>query len=126
MRRRRIRVHRMRDERDAARPEARVLVGAGNLLGELRRESAVHGRGVTAGLLEHAAGHHRHDATASVAAGMIRAGPRLAHEAADLLLLATGKPFGFVLERLEARAEEIAQFLEPGAGALLSYFKRRV
>ena len=52
---RHVRVVRMRDERDAGRPEARIVLGAGDLLAELGRELAVHGRGVDAGLLEHAA-----------------------------------------------------------------------
>ena len=37
--------------------EARVLLGARDLLAELRAEFAVHGRDVDAHLLEHAAAH---------------------------------------------------------------------
>ena len=40
------------DQRNARRPEARVALGAGNLRGEFRREGAVHGRAVHAGLFE--------------------------------------------------------------------------
>ena len=62
---RHVRIVRMRDQRDARGPEARIVVGAGNLLAEFRRELAVHGRAVHADLFEHAAVHHRHHAAAA-------------------------------------------------------------
>ena len=66
-----LRVLRMDDQRDAARPEARVLLGAGDLLAELGREFAVDGGDVDAGLLEDAAMHDGHDAAAAVAACLV-------------------------------------------------------
>ena len=74
-------VPRMGDDRDAAGPEARILVGAGNLATELRREGAVHGGNVDAGLLEDAAAQHAHLAAAAGRAGMVGALPRLQREA---------------------------------------------
>ena len=67
---------RMHDQRHAGRPEARVLVGAGDLAAELRRELAMHGRGVNAGLLEHAAVQQAHDAAAARRAGVVRPASR--------------------------------------------------
>ncbi len=77
-----VRVPRMGDERDAGGPEARILVRAGDLAAELGRELAVHRRDVDADLLEDAPAHHRHDAAAARAAGMVLAVPGLALEAA--------------------------------------------
>ena len=79
---RNVRVPRMRDHRDAGRPEARVLGRARDLAAELRREFAVHGRDVDADLLEHAAAHQRHDAAAAGRAAVVGARPGLAREAA--------------------------------------------
>ena len=67
MRGRRVRVLGMGDEGDARGPEARVLIGAGDLRGELLGEGAMHRRGVAADLLEHAAGHQRHHPAAAIA-----------------------------------------------------------
>ena len=74
--RRHMRIVHVGDERDAARPEARVLLGAGNVLAELGRELAVDGGDVDADLLEDAAVHLRHDAAAAVGAAMVGALPR--------------------------------------------------
>ncbi len=64
---RHVGVPRMRDQRDAGRPEARVFLGAGDLLAEFGREFAEHGRGVDADLLEDAAVHDRHGPAATFA-----------------------------------------------------------
>ncbi len=117
-----IRIYGMGDEGDAARPEARVLLGARNLLGEFRGKGAVHGRGVAADLLEHAAGHQRHDAAAALSPVLLGAGPRGLHEAAGGFARAAGKAFGLVLDPLERRANLVAQMLEPEAG---TFFPRR-
>jgi hypothetical protein len=82
MRCRHVGIQRMGDERNARRPEARIVVGARDLLAELRREFAVHRGGVNAGLLEHAPLDDPHDATAAGCATMILAVPRRAYEAA--------------------------------------------
>src|SRR5512143_3786478 len=119
MRRRNVRIERMSDEGDAARPEARVLVGAWDLLGEFRREGAVDGRGVAADLLAHAAGHERHDPSAAVVAAMVPARPRGLHEAAGGLSFTSWKSLGRILDRLEARADQPLELGEPGAGAVL-------
>ncbi len=76
---RHVGIVRVRDQRNAARPEARVLLGARHLLAELGRELAVDGRDVDADLLEDAAVHHRHGAAAALA---LVALPRRALEAA--------------------------------------------
>ena len=99
----------MRDQRDAGGPEARIVVGAGNLLAEFRRELAVHGRAMHADLLEHAAVHHRHHAAAARRAGMIGALPRRAHEAAGRAIGQRRARGQRVLERLERRADVVAQ-----------------
>ena len=113
-------VRRMGDEGDAARPEARVLVGARDLLGEFRREGAIDGRGVTADLLEYAAAHQRHCPAAAVIAVMILAGPGRLGEAARLLALAARKAVGSVLDCFEARADQPLQLLEPRSSARLA------
>src|SRR3990172_9891440 len=117
-----IRIYGMGDEGDAARPEAWVVLGARNLLGEFRGKSSVHGRGVAADLLEYAAGHQRHDASAAVLAALLGAGPTGLHEAASGVARAAGKAFGLVLNPLEACADIVAQMLEPEAG---TFFPRR-
>src|SRR3990172_12223765 len=115
-----IRIYGMGDEGDAARPEAWVVLGARNLLGEFRGKSSVHGRGVAADLLEHAAGHQRHDAAAAVLAALLGAGPRGLHEAGGSFPRAAGKALGLVLYLFEACANLVAQMLEPEAGARVS------
>src|SRR5579871_3155687 len=95
--------------------EAGILLGAGDLLAELRAELAVHGRDVDADLLEHAAAHDRHDAAASVFAllaalappglALERAGRQVAVRAGEL-----------ALDLLETGADAVAQAFEPGTG----------
>ena len=80
--RRHVRVVQVRDQRNARRPEARVGVGARDVLAEFGRELAKHGRDVDADLLEHAPLHHRHDPAA--------AGSALADPAFELPI--SGKP----------------------------------
>ena len=114
---RHVGVPRVGDQRDAARPEARILVGAGDLLAELRRELAEDGGGVDADLLEDTAVHHRHDAAAAMIAVALPGAP----------LEAAGRPRGLgtgqiVLEPLQRRADAVAQGLEPGARLVLPGF----
>ena len=78
----------MRDEADAAGPEARVVGQPGDRLARgqaalrPRVEPAVDGRDVDADLLEHpAVAHHRHDAAAAVLAARPRAGSPCARTA---------------------------------------------
>ena len=94
-----VRVHRMRDDRDAGGPEPRILGGARNVLAQFGRELAVHGRDVNADLLEQAAVHQRHHAAATGRAGRVRPVPRRAHEAARGLAIKLSSRG--VLERLE-------------------------
>ena len=120
----------MGDEADPARPEARILRGAGDLAPELFGEFAVDGRDVDADLLEHPAAHQGHHAAAAVAGGVRvgigtgRAGRAVAHPPAS-----PGRPLEpagrtaagqrqrlarqFVLQGFEGRAEAVAQGLEP-------------
>ena len=101
----------MRDQRNAARPEARVLLGARHLLAELGRELAVHRRGVDADLLEDAAMHHRHDAAAALA---VVALPVASARSGRAPTRHAGRS-SVILDRLEGRADAVAQRLEPGA-----------
>ena len=68
-----------------------------------------------ADLLEHAAVHHRHDAAAAGRAAMIGALPGRAHEAAGRAVAERGIRRQRVFQRLERRADVVAQCLEPGA-----------
>ena len=102
----------MRDQRDAARPEPRIGIGARNLRRELGTERAPHRRDVDADLLEHPAAHAGHDAAATAVAR-----PRLAREAAGRQVLVIGTGVA-ILERLERAADPIAQRLEPDARPL--------
>ena len=96
------------------RMEARVLVGAGDLLAELRAELAVHGRDVDADLLEHPAAHDRHHAAAAVLARLAAlALPGLALEAAGRQVGVRAGELG--LDLLELGADAVAQRFEPGA-----------
>ena len=65
MRRRHARAAHMRDQADAARPEARIRLGARDLRAELRAELAPDGGDVHADLLEHPPAHHAHHAAAA-------------------------------------------------------------
>ena len=94
----------MGDERNAGRPEARVVLGAGDLLAELRRELAMDGRGVNARLLEHAALDETHHAAAARSAAVILAVPRRAHEAAGRTIACRSVGRQIRLELLEGGA----------------------
>ena len=72
----------VRDQADAAGPEARILRRAGDLRAELRAELAPHGGDVDADLLEHPPAHHAHHAAAAVARRPRSAAPGGALEAA--------------------------------------------
>src|SRR5690606_40461832 len=82
-------------QRDARGPEARVLFGARNLLGELRREAALDGRDVYPHLFEYPAAHKAHDAAAtggtvivlSFPAGALEAAGRSPAQALEVLAL---------------------------------------
>ncbi len=78
-----------------------------------------------ADLLEHPAVHHRHDAAAARAAGVIGALPGRALEAAGRAIgqrAPAGSASSTVSKR---RADVVAQLLEPGAGAVLAGVERR-
>src|SRR6185437_10578475 len=95
---------RMNDERDAARPKARIAFGAGNLAAKFGTELAPDGRDIDAGLLEDLAFEERDRAAAAAFALPGRA------------LEARRAGAGNVrLDRLERRADAVAQRLEPGA-----------
>ena len=90
-----------------------------DLAAELRAELAEHGRDVHADLLEHPPLHHAHHAAAAA-----RAVPGGADEPARRQV--GMRPRGErILDRLERRAEPIAQFLEPGPGGLLPRIRKR-
>ena len=76
--------------------------------------SPMHGGGMAADLLEHAARHQGHHAAAALFAGPWRAG-----EAAGGLALAAGRAFGRVLDGLEGRQHPVAQGLEPALRPIL-------
>ena len=119
---RHVRILRMRDQRNAGGPEARILGGAGDFLAEFRRELAMHGRAMHADLLEHAPAHQRHHAAAARLAGMIGAGPGRAGEAAGGTVCERRARRQRVLDRLERCADVVAQAFEPGARAGLAGF----
>ena len=99
----------MRDQADAAGPEAGVFARAFHLPGEFLRESAEHGGGVHAHLLEQPAAHHPHHAAAFVFAA--RPG-RLFKTAGRAGI----KPRRcFILQRFERRHDAVAQLFKPGA-----------
>ena len=108
-----MRVLHVGDQRDAARPEARIFLGAGNILAELGRELAVDGGDVYADLLEDAAVHLRHDASAARDAAVVGTLPGRAHEAAGRLVAVLGGRRQLILDRLEGGGDAVAQFREP-------------
>ena len=112
-----MRVVQVRDQRDAGRPEARVVGGARDVFAEFGRELAEHGRDVHADLLEHTSLHHRHHAAAAGRAGVVGALPRRAHEAAGRAVDKRRAMRKIVLDCFEGRANIIAQLLEPRARA---------
>src|ERR1700691_1178916 len=93
---------RMRDQRNSARPEARILRRAGNLAAELGRELAPHRRDVDADLLEHAAMHERDFAAAAALAS-----PAFALEAPRRAIGGPRRGL-FVLDALEHGADAVA------------------
>ena len=122
VRSRNIGIPRVGDDRQARRPEARVGLAAGNSLGEFRRQSAEHGRGVDAHLLEQAAAQHRHASPTARRAGAVEAAPRFDDEAARRD--ARRRQGAFVLERFHRRDQAKLQRREPGFGGALAMFER--
>ena len=117
--RRHVRIMRMRDQRNAGGPEARIVVGARDFLAEFRREFAVHGRAMHADFLEHAAVHHRHHAAAARVApadAIWRALPGRARQSGQRRAVGeSGIRRQRIFQALERRADIVAQRLEPGA-----------
>ncbi len=108
-----VRVAHVRDQRNAGGPKARVVGGAGNVLGEVGRKRAMHGADVNAHFLEEAPAHHPSDAAALIG-GSIAAPPRRADKASRLPRIEAGRRF--ILQRLERGANLVAQAFKPGAG----------
>src|ERR1700730_7119036 len=100
----------MSDERDAARPEPRVVLGPGNGVAELGRKFAVDGRNVDPDFFEDPPAHDR-DRPAAPARPL----PFGALEAAGRSL---GRALAgeFILDRLEGRADSVAQSGKPCLG----------
>ena len=112
---RNVRIARVDDHADPGGVKARVLIGAGDVSGELRRELAPDRRDVDTGLFEDPAAQHGGDAAATVPVAL----PGGALEA-------TGGPgveggVGGVLDGLQSLAELVAEGLEPGAGDFLAF-----
>ena len=106
-----MRIGHVRDQADAGGEEARVGFGAVDLAREFLRERAADGRDIDPDLFEHAAVHLAADSAAAGFAGRIVAVPRRERE--------RGVAPGFALDRLELRADAVAQLLEPIARRLL-------
>src|SRR5271167_3537046 len=108
MNRRNQRRAHMSDERNPARPEARILRRPRDLVAELGSEFAGHRRYVDADLLEDTPAHDRHRPAAAP-----RTLPLGALETSGYCFRRTilGE---FVLDRLECRADPVAQPGEPG------------
>src|ERR1700688_1171264 len=117
-----MRIVRMRDQRNARGPEARIVFGAGDFLAEFRRELAMHGRAMHADFLEHAPADQRHHAAAARCAGMIGALPWRARETAGGRIAKRRLGGQGVLQRLKRLADIVAKRLEPGLGAGLAGF----
>src|SRR6185369_17819160 len=100
-----VRVGHVRDEADSGREEARVLLSAGNALGEFRAELAADGRDVDPDLLEHPTGHLPAHAAASGLTGRVGTVPRRVDEG--------GLGAGLPLDLLEHGADAVAQGFEP-------------
>src|ERR1700722_5383474 len=102
---------RMRDERDAARPEARVFRSAGDFRTEFGGEFAEHGRDVDPDLLKDTAFHQRDRAAAArlIAVGALPVAAR------EPRRRGAGE---IILDRFEFGANAIAQRGEPLGGAL--------
>ena len=74
-----MRIARMNDERNAARPETRIIGRARYLARKLRRKRTMDGRAMDAGLLEQPAMQHGHYTAAVVSLTLLCAGRRLLH-----------------------------------------------
>jgi hypothetical protein len=100
----------MRDERNAARPEARILRRPRDFVAKLGRELARHGRDVDPDLFENLPSHDR-DSPASTARPL----PLVALEAAwrPPLDACTGE---FRLDRFELGADTVAELGKPRLG----------
>ena len=116
-----MRVLRVSDQADAGGPEARILVGTGDLTAKLGREFTVYGGNMDADLLENAAMHHGHDAAATLCPGAVGALPGRAFEAPGRLVgQRTGEIADLVLQVFKSLADTVSQLLEPGrCGCLL-------
>src|SRR6266851_6603109 len=103
----------MGDERDAARPEPRIVGRPGNLAAEFGGELAEYGRDIDPDLLEHPSVHDRHRAAAAARPLPVGA------DKAPRLHLRRVRPRIIILDRLERRANPFAQCREPRNGLLL-------
>ena len=117
---RHMRVLQVGDQRDAGCPEPRIIGRAWDFLAEFGREFAEHGRHVHADLLEYAPLHDRHDATATGRPSMVGALPGRAHKPTSCTVYERRAIGQVVLDRLEGRADIVAQALKPCAGACLA------
>src|SRR5579863_2419523 len=113
MHRRHVRVPRMGDQRNAGGPEMRIGLGAGNLLSKFRRERAVDGGGMNAGLFEDAAMQQGHFAAAAIGAQCILALPGRDDERARRAIRRRERAGTIALQSFEGRANLRLQRLEP-------------
>ena len=120
---RHIRIPWMRDQRNAGGEKARILGGAGNLLGEFRLESSKYRRTMHAGFFEDAAVDHAHAAAAAGRAIMIAAFPTAEIKASRLLSLGRKGACRCILQRLESSADAQLQSFEPFARGGLTRFQ---
>ncbi len=120
VRRRRVGIGGMRDQRHAGSPEARILLRARDLLAEFGRELAVDRRGVDARLLEHAALDDAHHPAAARRAGVVLPLPGRALEASRRTVLPAWNGRRIVLDALEGHAQIVPQLFEPGLGLALA------
>src|SRR5215472_2753243 len=119
-RRHQRRVH-VRDERNTARPEARVICGPRDILAKLGGELAVDGRYVDPDFLEDCPTHDRDGPAAAaftIPAPLLEAAGCLTHGVLQGV---------FVLDRLEHFANPVAQLTEPGLdpGATVAIGEKR-
>src|SRR5262249_32729050 len=109
-----VRIAQMRDQRNAGGPEARIVGGAFDLLGELGTEASMHRAHMDADFLEEASAHQPDFAPALVECE-VAPSPGLFPDPPGLAgIKRRGR---LVLERLERRAELVAQAFEPFPGA---------
>src|SRR5689334_12484245 len=110
-----VRVLHVGDHGDAGGPEARILLGAGHRLGEIRAERAVDRRDIDADLLEDAALHHAHHAAPRFAPVFVESLCRCTDELAGWPLRQLAAMF--LLDLFEGCAKLVAQGFEAFAGA---------